>query len=178
MLKVGKTVILAAVSRDDEQVEENFVPLTVQYVEKAYAAGRIPGGFIKRETKPSDFETLTSRIIDRSLRPLFPDGYAYPTQLTVFVLSCDSEVDLQVAALNAASAALFLSDIPVNKSVCGVRVGKIDGEYVLNPTNSELKNSSLDLYVAGSKEELLMIEMRSIPSIESEVIPIDVIVPA
>ncbi len=171
LLTIGKTVILAAISRDDEQVEGNFVPLTVQYIEKAYAAGRIPGGFIKRETKPSDFETLTSRIIDRSLRPLFPDGYAYPTQLTVFVLSCDSEVDLQVAALNAASAALFLSDIPVNKAVGGVRVGKIDGELIINPTNSQLKNSSLDLYVAGTKEELLMIEMRSIPSKVTEVVP-------
>ncbi len=162
MLKIKNTVILAAITRDDSQVEENFVPLTVQYVEKSYAAGKIPGGFIKRETKPGDFETLTSRIIDRSLRPLFPKGYAYPTQITLFVLSCDPEVDLQVAALNAASAALYLSDIPVNKNVSGVRVGYIDGEYVINPTNSELKNSSLDLYVAGTKEELLMIEMRSI----------------
>ncbi len=170
LLKIKNTVILAAISRDDEQVDGNFVPLTVQYIEKAYAAGRIPGGFIKRETKPSDFETLTSRVIDRSLRPLFPDGYAYPTQLTVFVLSCDPEVDLQVAALNAASAALFLSDIPVNKVVSGVRIGKIDGELIVNPTNSELKNSSLDLYVAGTKEELLMIEMRSIPSMNTEVV--------
>ncbi len=170
LLKIKNTVILAAISRDDEQVDGNFVPLTVQYIEKAYAAGRIPGGFIKRETKPSDFETLTSRVIDRSLRPLFPDGYAYPTQLTVFVLSCDPEVDLQVAALNAASAALFLSDIPVNKVVSGVRIGKIDGELIVNPTNSELKNSSLDLYVAGTKEELLMIEMRSIPSMDTEVV--------
>ena len=170
LLKIKNTVILAAISRDDEQVDGNFVPLTVQYIEKAYAAGRIPGGFIKRETKPSDFETLTSRVIDRSLRPLFPDGYAYPTQLTVFVLSCDPEVDLQVAALNAASAALFLSDIPVNKVVSGVRIGKIDGELIVNPTNSELKNSSLDLYVAGTKEELLMIEMHSIPSMDTEVV--------
>ena len=123
LLKIKNTVILATVARDDAQVAENFVPLTVQYIEKTYAVGKIPGGYFKRETKPGDFETLTSRIIDRSLRPLFPKGYAYPTQITVFVLSCDSEVDLQVAALNAASAALYLSDIPVNKAVAGVRIG-------------------------------------------------------
>ena len=167
MLKIEDTVILAAVSRDAEPVDGNFVPLTVQYIEKTYAAGRIPGGYIKRETKPGDFETLTSRVIDRSLRPLFPDGYAYPTQLTLFVLSCDPEVDLQVAALNAASAAMYLSDIPINKNVAGVRIGFIDGDYVVNPSNSELKHSSLDLFVAGTKEELLMIEMRSIATDET-----------
>ena len=170
MLKIKDTVILAAISRDDDQVDGNFVPLTVQYIEKTYAAGKFPGGFIKRETKPSDFETLTSRVIDRSLRPLFPDGYAYPTQLTVFVLSCDPEVDLQVAALNAASAALYISDIPVNKSVCAVRIGKIDGELIVNPSNSQLKESSLDLYIAGTKEELLMIEMRAIATEHTEII--------
>ena len=167
MLKIEDTVILAAVSRDAEPVDGNFVPLTVQYIEKTYAAGRIPSGYIKRETKPGDFETLTSRVIDRSLRPLFPDGYAYPTQLTLFVLSCDPEVDLQVAALNAASAAIYLSDIPINKNVAGVRIGFIDGDYVVNPSNSELKHSSLDLFVAGTKEELLMIEMRSIATDET-----------
>ncbi len=171
MLKIKDTVILATVARDDNQVDGNFVPLTVQYIEKTYAMGKFPGGFIKRETKPSDFETLTSRVIDRSLRPLFPDGYAYPTQLTVFVLSCDPEVDLQVAALNAASAALFVSDIPVNRAVCGVRIGKIDGELVINPSNSELEDSSLDLYVAGTKDDLLMIEMRSIATMETDILP-------
>ncbi|AFL67962.1 polyribonucleotide nucleotidyltransferase [Sulfurospirillum barnesii] len=177
LLKIKNTVILATVSRDDNQVAENFVPLTVQYVEKSYAVGKIPGGYIKRETKPSDFETLTSRVIDRSLRPLFPKGYAYPTQITVFVLSCDSEVDLQVAALNTASAALYLSDIPVNKAVAGVRIGYIDGKYVVNPANSALKQSTLDLYVAGTKEELLMIEMRSIASMESMSLPVMAIDP-
>ena len=171
LLKIKNTVILATVSRDDNQVAENFVPLTVQYVEKSYAIGKIPGGYIKRETKPGDFETLTSRIIDRSLRPLFPKGYAYPTQIVVFVLSCDPEVDLQVAALNAASAALYLSDIPVNKAVAGVRIGCIDGEYVINPSNSAIKSSTLDLYVAGTKEELLMIEMRALPSMETLSVP-------
>ncbi len=172
LYRVKDTVILATVARDNRQVEENFLPLTVQYIEKTYAAGRIPGGYIKRETKPGDFETLTSRIIDRSLRPLFPKGYAYPTQIVLFVLSCDEEVDLQVAALNAASAALFVSDIPVNIPVAGVRVGCIDDEFVINPSNSELKKSTLDLYVAGTESELLMIEMRSLSSIKENAIPI------
>ncbi|WP_297574698.1 polyribonucleotide nucleotidyltransferase [uncultured Campylobacter sp.] len=171
-MRVKNSVVLATVARDEEMVEEDFLPLTVQYVEKAYAAGRIPGGYIKRETKPGDFETLTSRIIDRSLRPLFPKGYAYPTQIVVYVLSADPEVDLQVMALNAASVALYLSDIPVNAPVCGVRVGCIDDKFVLNPTNSELKESSLDLYVAGVKDELLMIEMRSIPQVQNDIIPV------
>jgi len=177
LLRIKNTVILATVARDDTQVAENFVPLTVQYVEKTYAVGKIPGGYVKRETKPGDFETLTSRIIDRSLRPLFPKGYAYPTQIVVFVLSCDPEVDLQVAALNAASAALYLSDIPVNKAVAGVRIGYIDGQYVVNPANSALKNSRLDLYVAGTKEELLMIEMRAIASVETTTLPVMAIDP-
>ncbi|MDR0468097.1 MAG: polyribonucleotide nucleotidyltransferase, partial [Campylobacteraceae bacterium] len=167
LYKNKKTVILATVAREDTPVEEDFLPLTVHYIEKSYAVGRIPGGYIKRETKPGDFEILTSRIIDRSLRPLFPKGYGYPTQIVLFVLSCDNEVDLQVAALNAASAALFVSDVPVNKSVCGVRVGKINGKLVINPSNSEFKKSTLDLYVAGTKDELLMIEMRAISSVEN-----------
>ncbi len=177
LYSVKDTVILATVARENKQVEEDFLPLTVQYVEKTYAAGRIPGGYIKRETKPGDFETLTSRIIDRSLRPLFPKGYGYPTQIVLFVLSCDEEVDLQVAALNAASAALFVSDIPVNIPVAGVRVGYIDDEFVINPSNSELKNSSLDLYVAGTQNELLMIEMRSIPTLNESVVPMAAIDP-
>ncbi|MDR2635322.1 MAG: polyribonucleotide nucleotidyltransferase [Campylobacteraceae bacterium] len=168
LLRVKNTVVLATVARDDTPVEEDFLPLTVNYVEKSYASGKIPGGYVKRETKPGDFETLTSRIIDRSLRPLFPKGYAYPTQIVVFVLSCDPEVDLQVAALNAASAALYLSDIPVNKCVSGVRIAKINGELVVNPANSALKNSTLDLYVAGTKDELLMIEMRAISSLKDD----------
>lgn len=163
LMRQGKSVILATVAREEKQVEEDFLPLTVQYIEKAYAAGKIPGGYVKRETKPSDAETLTARIIDRSLRPLFPKGYAYPTQIVVMVLSADPKVDLQVMSLNAASVALYLSDIPMKAPVCGVRIGKIDGNFILNPNNEELQNSTLDLYVAGAKDELLMIEMRALP---------------
>lgn len=163
LMRQGKSVVLATVAREEKQVEEDFLPLTVQYIEKAYAAGKIPGGYVKRETKPSDAETLTARIIDRSLRPLFPKGYAYPTQIVVMVLSADPKVDLQVMSLNAASVALYLSDIPMKAPVCGVRIGKIDGNFILNPNNEELQNNTLDLYVAGVKDELLMIEMRALP---------------
>ena len=177
LLRMKNTVVLATVAREDVQVEEDFLPLTVQYIEKAYAAGKIPGGYVKRETKPGDFETLTARIIDRSLRPLFPKGYAYPTQIVVMVLSADPEVDLQVVSLNAASVALYLSDIPVNRPVCGVRVGYIDDKFVINPSNSELKQSAIDLYVAGTKDELLMIEMRSLPQQTTQLIPMVAIEP-
>ena len=162
-LKSGKSVILATVVIDEtEIVKDDFLPLTVQYIEKTYAAGKIPGGFFKRETKPSDFETLTSRIVDRSLRPLFPKGFGHPTQITIMVFSADAEADLQVLALNAASAALYTSDIDINTSVSAVRAAKIDGEIVLNPTLPNLRESTLDLYLSGTKDDLLMIEMRSL----------------
>lgn len=166
LMRQGKSVILATVAREEKLVEEDFLPLTVQYIEKAYAAGKIPGGYVKRETKPTDTETLTARIIDRSLRPLFPKGYTYPTQIVVMVLSVDPQTDLQVMSLNAASVALYLSDIPIKAPVCGVRIGRIDNNFILNPTNEELKKSTLDLYVSGVKDELLMIEMRALPNDE------------
>ena len=165
LAKLGNAVVLATVvSEFDNPVEEDFTPLTVQYIEKTYAAAKVPGGFIKREGKPSDFETLTSRVIDRSLRPLFPKGYVYPTTITVMVLSSDKEVDLQALALNAASAAMYTSNLPIKKSVAGVRVGRINEEYIVNPTHEQMEESTLDLYVAGTKDELLMIEMKSIAS--------------
>ena len=161
-LKSGDTVILATIVIDEtEIVKDDFLPLTVQYIEKTYAAAKIPGGFFKRETKPSDFETLTSRIVDRSLRPLFPKGFGHPTQITIMVFSADKESDLQVLALNAASAALYTSDIDINISVSAIRAAKVDGEIILNPKLSELNSSSLDLYLSGTKDDLLMIEMRT-----------------
>ncbi|UFS62109.1 polyribonucleotide nucleotidyltransferase [Sulfurimonas sp. HSL-3221] len=170
-LKAGNTVVLATVVIDEtEFVEEGFLPLTVQYIEKAYAAGKIPGGFIKREAKPSDFETLTSRIIDRSLRPLFPKGFANPVQITVMVLSADEDADLQVLGLNAASAALYVSDIDIDIPVSAVRVAKVDGEVLFNPTLPQLKNSTLDLFLAGTESDLLMIEMRVQGSVETELL--------
>ncbi len=171
LVREKDAVVLATIARDDRMVEEDFLPLTVQYIEKSYAKAQIPGGYFKRETKPGDFETLTSRVIDRSLRPLFPKGYAFPTQITVMVLSADSEVDLQTLAINAASAALYLSDIPVTIAVSGVRIGKIDDEYIVNPTQSQLSMSVLDLFVAGTETDLLMIEMKAKASDDTEMIP-------
>jgi len=162
LLTVGKTVLMATVTCEfDNPVSEDFTPLTVQYIEKTYAAAKFAGGFIKREGKPNDFETLTSRIIDRSLRPLFPSGFVYPTTITVMVLSVDLDADLQVLALNAASAALFVSNLPISTSVCSARIGIHDGEFIVNPTLSQLNDSTLDLYVAGTKTDLMMIEMKS-----------------
>ncbi len=173
MYRQGKAVLIAAVAIDEKAVDEDFLPLTVQYIEKSYAAAKIPGGFIKRETKPGDFETLTSRIVDRSLRPLFPDGFHYPVTITVMVVSSDSEVDMQVAALHAASAALYVSDIPVTQSIAAVRLGKIDGELVVNPTLSQQDESVLDLLVVGSGRDVIMIEMRTIASEVIDDIEID-----
>ncbi len=170
-LKSGKTVMLAAVVIDENEFAGGeFLPLTVQYIEKAYAAGKFPGGYIKRESKPSDFEALTSRIIDRSLRPLFPKGFTNPIQITILVLSADEESDLQALALNAASAALFVSDIDIKTSVTACRIAKVEGELIINPTMSQLLDSTLDLYVAGSRDDLLMIEMKAHGSVETELL--------
>ncbi|GAA6923029.1 polyribonucleotide nucleotidyltransferase [Helicobacter pylori] len=162
MYRLGKTIILASVCTEREPVSEDFLPLVVQFLEKSYAAGKIPGGFVKREGRAQDFEILTSRLIDRTLRPLFPKDYRYPTQITLMVLSHDIENDLQVSALNAASAALFLSHIAPIKSVSACRIARIDNEFIINPNTSLLNQSSLDLFVSGTKKSLNMIEMRSL----------------
>ncbi|WP_154418904.1 polyribonucleotide nucleotidyltransferase [Helicobacter pylori] len=162
MYRLGKTIILASVCVEREPVSEDFLPLVVQFLEKSYAAGKIPGGFVKREGRAQDFEILTSRLIDRTLRPLFPKDYRYPTQITLMVLSHDIENDLQVSALNAASAALFLSHIAPIKSVSACRIARIDNEFIINPSTSLLNQSSLDLFVSGTKESLNMIEMHSL----------------
>ncbi len=162
MYRLGKTIILASVCVEREPVSEDFLPLVVQFLEKSYAAGKIPGGFVKREGRAQDFEILTSRLIDRTLRPLFPKNYRYPTQITLMVLSHDIENDLQVSALNAASATLFLSHIAPIKSVSACRIARIDNEFIINPSTSLLNQSSLDLFVSGTKESLNMIEMRSL----------------
>ncbi|GAA7344943.1 polyribonucleotide nucleotidyltransferase [Helicobacter pylori] len=162
MYRLGKTIILASVCVEREPVSEDFLPLVVQFLEKSYAAGKIPGGFVKREGRAQDFEILTSRLIDRTLRPLFPKDYRYPTQITLMVLSHDIENDLQISALNAASAALFLSHIAPIKSVSACRIARIDNEFIINPSASLLNQSSLDLFVSGTKESLNMIEMRSL----------------
>ena len=156
----GGTIILASVAIEKQRVQEDFLPLTVQYIQKAYANRKIPGGFIKREGKPSEFEILTSRIIDRTLRPIFPKGYYYPTQITILVLSYDGICDLQVCALHAAANALLISGLEFVPPISSVRIGKIGDEFVINPTKNDLKQSTLDLYVSGSYSDVLMIEMK------------------
>ena len=170
----GDTIILSTLTYNkDELIEEDFTPLVVQYIEKAYAMGKIPAGFVKREAKPGDFETLTARIIDRSIRPLFPKGYAYNTVMTTMVLSTNSEADLQTAAMNASSLCLYLSDLPIQKIVYGCRLTRIDGKIILNPTLSELEAGDFDMYVSGTQDELLMIEFKAQGQEEVQVIPID-----
>jgi len=170
----GNTVMLATLTYNpDELIEEDFVPLVVQYVERAYAVGKIPAGFVKREQKPGDFETLTARIVDRSLRPLFPKDFGYDTIITIMAISADEESDLQVAAMNAAAACMYMSSLPFAKMVHGVRVTRIDGELVFNPTLSELERGDFNLFVTGTEDELLMIEFAAQGQEEVEIIPVE-----
>lgn len=159
----GGSVLLASVCATPSQKDFDFLPLSVQYIEKAYAAHKFPPGFIKREGKPSEFEILTSRLIDRSLRPLFPKWYRLDTSIVVMVLSYDGVSDLQLNALNAAACALYTSNLPIESEnpVCGVRIGRKNGAFLLNPTIEEMRGSELDLFVSGRGEELLMIEMKA-----------------
>ena len=162
MLSIGETTVLAtAVAARAEKPGIDFFPLTVNYQEKTYAAGKIPGGYFKREARPSERETLISRLIDRPIRPLFPDGFRIETQVIATVISYDLENDTDIAALVAASAALTISGIPFMGPVGAARVGMIDGEFVLNPTKEQQALSSLDLVVAGTQDAVLMVEFRS-----------------
>src|SRR3954465_7783270 len=152
VVRSGDTMVLVTACADPNPREGvDFLPLTCDYKENAYPSGRIPGGFFKREGKPPEKEVLTSRLIDRPIRPLFPSGWRYETQVIALVLSADSENDTDVLALTGASAALALSEIPFQKTIAGVRVGLVDGQYVINPTFQQRKVSRLDLIVAGSK---------------------------
>jgi len=164
LYRCGKAVLIGAIAIEEKLIDEDFLPLTVQYIEKSYAAARIPGGFIKRETKPSDFETLTSRIVDRSIRPLFLEGFNYEMVLTIMVVSSDPLVDMQIAALHTANATLFCSDIPIQGSIGAVRIGMINGKIVLNPNNAQLGHSTLDLLIVGKDKDIMMIEMRTMAS--------------
>ena len=148
----------------------DFLPLTVDYREYTYASGRIPGGFFKREGKPPEKEVLTSRLIDRPCRPLFAAGWRYETQIIAMLLSADQDNDSDVLAITGASAALALSEIPFEKTIAGVRVGIVDGNYVINPTYAERKNSTLDLIVAGSADGILMVEAGAKEVSEAEVV--------
>src|SRR5690348_14952222 len=159
VLRIGDNVVLAtAVANLEPREGIDFFPLTVDYREYTYAGGRIPGGFIKREGRPSEREILTSRQIDRPIRPLFPEGFRSETQVIAFVLSADTENDPDVIAINAASAALSLSDIPFQGPIGAVRVGLVNGQFIVNPTYSEMRDSLLNIMVVGSKDGIVMIE--------------------
>ena len=159
VLRYGDTVVLAtAVASKDPREGADFFPLTVDYEERMYAAGKIPGGFIKRESRPSEAAILAMRLTDRPIRPLFPKGYYNDVQVVLTVLSTDQENDPDIIALNGASAALSVSQIPFMGPVGGVRVGRIGGQFVTNPTNSQLDESELDLVVAGTREAVMMVE--------------------
>src|SRR5438874_5503397 len=152
-VRYGDSVVLVTACRSSNAREGiDFLPLTVDYREYTYASGRIPGGFFKREGKPAEKEVLTSRVIDRPIRPLFPSGWRYETQIIALVLSADGENDTDVLALTGASAALALSEIPFEKTIAGVRIGLVDGRYIVNPTFEQRKQSRLDLIVAGSSD--------------------------
>ena len=157
----GVSVLVAVVVKDEAQAGQNFFPLTVNYQEKMYAAGKIPGGYGKREGRPSEMETLTSRLIDRPIRPLFPEGYFNEIQVTATVISSDKKQDADIAAMIGTSAALAISSAPFNGPIGAARVGFINDEYVLNPNHEALKQSSLDLVVAGTSSAVLMVESEA-----------------
>ncbi|MEW6293605.1 MAG: polyribonucleotide nucleotidyltransferase [Pseudomonadota bacterium] len=162
LVNVDDTVVLATVvAKTEAKAGQDFFPLTVDYVEKVYAAGRIPGGFFKREGRPSEKETLTSRLIDRPLRPLFPDGFYNEVQVIIHVLSSNPEVDPDIPSMIGASAAMAISGVPFNGPIGAARVGYIDGQYVLNPTRTQLLDSQLDLVVAGTQTAVLMVESEA-----------------
>src|SRR6202040_3431290 len=156
--RYGDTVVLSTACMDSKATDKDFLPLTVDYREYTYSAGKIPGGFFKREGRPSEREILTSRLTDRPLRPLFPEGWATETQIVAMVLSADSENDPDVIALTASSAALYVSKIPFNDPIACVRVGLLEGKLVVNPTVAEQKTSLLNIVVAGTADALVMVE--------------------
>ncbi|RZI43087.1 polyribonucleotide nucleotidyltransferase [Herbaspirillum sp. HC18] len=162
IVSIEDTVVLATVvAKKDVKPGQDFFPLTVDYVEKTYAAGRIPGGFFKREGRPSEKETLTSRLIDRPIRPLFPEGYMNEVQVIIHVLSVNPEIDPDIASMIGASAAICVAGIPFSGPLGAARVGYIDGQYVLNPTTSQMAKTQLDLVVAGTEQAVLMVESEA-----------------
>src|SRR5687768_5844774 len=158
LVTYGETVVLCTAVAQDNPTHLPFFPLTVEYRERTYAAGKFPGGFIKREGRPSDKEILSSRLVDRPLRPLFPDGFANDTQIFVTVVSADQENDADVLGITGASLALSLSRIPFEGPIAAVRIGRIQGQWVLNPTFQQLEYSDLDIIVAGSADAIMMVE--------------------
>src|SRR5215218_6549634 len=170
VVQFGDTVVLAAVTVSDQQSPLPFFPLTVEYKEKTYAAGKIPGGFIKREGRPHDAEILSARIIDRSIRPLFPEGFKNEVQVFIYVISADQENDADVLALIATSYALNASRIPFSAPIAGVRVGRIQGKWVLNPTFQQLAYSDMELVVSASNDSIVMVEGGALEVSETDVL--------
>ncbi|HMS09677.1 MAG TPA: polyribonucleotide nucleotidyltransferase, partial [Pyrinomonadaceae bacterium] len=162
VIRYGDTMLLVtAVSNKTAKEGLDFFPLTVEYRESSYSAGRIPGNYFRREGRPSEKEVLTCRLIDRPVRPLFPDGYRFETQVVGTVISADSENDPDVIAITGASCALYLSDIPFENPIAGIRIGLIDGKYIINPTYDERRESDLNLIVAGTEEAIVMVEAEA-----------------
>src|SRR5688572_23188591 len=162
LVNIEDTVVLATVvAAKSAKPGQDFFPLTVDYIEKTYAAGKIPGSFFKREGRPSELETLTSRLIDRPLRPLFPDGFFNEVQVVIHVLSLNPEVSADIPSLIGASAAVAISGIPFNGPIGAARVGYVNGEYVLNPGKTQLLDSKMDLVVAGTEAAVLMVESEA-----------------
>jgi polyribonucleotide nucleotidyltransferase len=171
IVRYGDSVVLVTACRAANPREGiDFLPLTVDYREYTYASGRIPGGFFKREGKPAEKEVLTSRVIDRPIRPLFPSGWRHETQIIALVLSADQENDTDVLAITGASAALAISDIPFQKTIAGVRVGLIDGQFIVNPTFDQRKRSQIDLVVAGTRDAIVMVEAGAKEVTEEQVV--------
>jgi polyribonucleotide nucleotidyltransferase len=171
IVRMGDSVVLVTACASPNPREGiDFLPLTVDYKEYTYASGRIPGGFFKREGKPSEKEVLTSRVIDRPIRPLFPSGWRNESQIIALVLSADSNYDPDVLAITGASAALALSSVPFQKTIAGVRVGQVDGQFVINPTYEQRRKSRIDLVIAGSKDGIVMVEAGAKEVSEEDVV--------
>jgi polyribonucleotide nucleotidyltransferase len=170
LLQFGETVVLATVTVSDNVSTLPFFPLTVEYREKSYAAGKIPGGFLKREGRPSDEEILSARVTDRSIRPLFPEGFKNEVQVFIYVLSADQENDADVLGVTAASAALTMSKVPWNGPIAAVRVGRVEGAWILNPTFQQLEFSDVDMVVSGSADSIVMVEGGALELTEAEIV--------
>src|SRR6201984_3326575 len=157
LVKYGDTQLLVTACMDNKANDRDFLPLTVDYREYTYSAGKIPGGFFKREGRPSEREILTSRMIDRPLRPLFPEAWRNETQIVSMVLSADSENDPDVIAVTSASAAAFCSDLPFETPIACVRIGNVEGQFIANPSVAQQKVSRLNIVIAGSEEGIVMV---------------------
>src|SRR6266704_269262 len=167
--RYGDTVVLTTACMASAMNDRDFLPLTVDYRENTYSAGKIPGGFFKREGRPSEKEVLTSRLIDRPMRPLFPESWRNETQVVSLVLSADSENDPDVIAVTSASAAAYCSDLPFEKPIACVRVGLVDGQLVINPTVADQKKSLMNIIIAGTDEAIVMVESGALEVSEEAV---------